>query len=216
MWNFADMATKRRPIKRIDHDYKVGSGQAQTLDTPSQLTNLLLRAYRNEMGKRDVAIIWMLFGSGMRVNEVAQLKVKDVIYKNGELKKTFSLPAKYTKTNNSRAVYIVVRQQREALEVWIRQRLDEAGMLSSDGSYGGLRGDSPLFLVKKGGWHTLSFNFKRYKTKEGVKESLICSSLENLMRDVIKSSGIHAGSSRSKCIPVYCYPLSESTFNLAA
>lgn len=35
----------------------------------------------------------------MRINEVAQLEVKDVYRPNGELKKTFIIPAKYTKTN---------------------------------------------------------------------------------------------------------------------
>ena len=78
------------------------------------------------------------------------------------------------------------------------QRIDEKAMLSDDGSYGNLRGDSPLFLSKKGMWRKFAFNAKRYKTKNGEqKEVLVCSSLENLMRDIMKGAGIQGGSSHS-------------------
>jgi len=139
----------------------------------------------------------MLFGSGMRINEVAQLKIKDVYQPDGELKKTFSIPAKYTKTNKSRAAYIIAPQQRQALTFWSDQRLAEKAMLSKDGSFGGLLNDSPLFLSKKSGWRKFAFNTKRYKTKDGVKEILVCSSLENLMREILKGAGIEGGSSHS-------------------
>ncbi|MEL0638746.1 site-specific integrase [Marinomonas sp. TI.3.20] len=210
------MVTKNRPVKRLTKAYIAGEGKAQALDTPSQLTNILWRAYRGNLGDRNVAIVWMLFGAGMRINEVAQLKVKDVCWPNGSLKKTFVIPASYTKTNKSRAAYIVARQHREALDIWIQQRIDERAILSDDGSYGGLRADSPLFLSKKGGWRKFAMNVKKYQTKNGEKETMVCSSLENLMRDIFKGAGIEAGSSHSKCIPVYCYTLSESTFALAA
>lgn len=80
----------------------------------------------------------MLFGAGMRINEVAQLKVKDVYRPNGELKKTFIIPAKYTKTNKSRVAYIVAPQHRLAIENWQVQRLAEKAMLAENGSYGGV------------------------------------------------------------------------------
>lgn len=76
----------------------------------------------------------MMFGAGMRINEVAQLKVKGVYRPDGEFKKTLIIPAKYTKTNKSRVAYIVAAQQRQALFVWKKQRVDEQAMLSNDGS----------------------------------------------------------------------------------
>jgi len=191
------ITNKRRPIKRLITEYKAGEGKAQVLDSPSQLTNILWRASQGELGTRNVAIVWMLFGAGMRINEVAQLKIKDVFWPNGELKKTFIIPALYTKTNKSRAAYIVVKQQRQALEDWKQQRLNERAMLSADGSFGGLRGDSPLFLSKKKGWRKFAMNVKRYETKSGSAETLVCSSLENLLRKLLKESGVQGGSSHS-------------------
>jgi len=195
------MPRKHRPIKRLIDTYEPGKGKAQTIDKPSQLSDILWRASKGELGKRNVAITMMLFGSGLRINEVAKLKVKDVFRSNGELKKTFIIPAKYTKTNKSRVAYIVVPQQRQALESWCAQRLGDNGMLADDGTYGGLDGDSPLFLSKKSGWRKFAFNKKKYTIKVNDKnvitETEVCSSLENLMREIFKGAGIQGGSSHS-------------------
>ena len=96
----------RRPVKRLKRELVVGSGQAQIIESPKQLTHLLWTASQGEAGARNVAIMWMLFGSGCRINEVAQLKVKDIYYATGELKPSFKLPASYTKTAQARIVYI--------------------------------------------------------------------------------------------------------------
>lgn len=196
IWHFIEqigssMVSKSRPVRRLIDVYEPGEGKAQVIDRPSELTNVLWRASRGDLGRRNVGITWMLFGSGMRINEVAQLLVKDVYRPDGELKKTFIIPAKYTKTNKSRVAYIVASQQRQALDDWKVQRIDEKAMLSDDDSYGGLRGDSPLFLSKKGTWRKFSFNNKKYKKldaneNEIVVETKVCSSLENLMREIMK------------------------------
>ncbi|MCG7875165.1 MAG: site-specific integrase [Candidatus Thiodiazotropha endolucinida] len=188
---------KRRPIKRLLSKYEPGEGKAEVIDSPSQLSHLLFVASRGDLGRRNVAILWMLFGTGMRINEVAQLIVSDVIYPTGKLKNYFVIPGNYTKTAKLRPAYIKVRQQREALTVWIEQRLEEKAFLSDDDSYGGLRGDSPLFLSKKGKWRKFAFNVKRYRTKDGTKETMVCASLENTIRDIIKKAGFQSGSSHS-------------------
>ena len=191
------MASKSRPVRRLIKIYEPGEGKAQVIDRPSQLTNVLWRASRGDLGRRNVAITWMLFGSGMRINEVAQLKVKDVYRPDGELKKTFIIPANYTKTSKSRVAYIVAPQHRQALSDWKLQRIAEKAMVGDENYYGGLAGDSPLFLSKKSTWRKFAFNTKRYTTSEGEKEILVCSSLENLMREILKDAGIQGGSSHS-------------------
>lgn len=196
------MVSKSRPVRRLIDVYEPGEGKAQVVDRPSELSNVLWRASRGDLGRRNVAITWMLFGAGMRINEVAQLQVKDVYRPDGGLKKTFIIPAKYTKTNKSRVAYIVAAQHRQALSQWREQRIDDKAMLSDDGSYGGLRADSPLFLSKKGSWRKFAFNNKKYKRldvdgKTVEAETKVCSSLENLMRDIMKGAGIQGGSSHS-------------------
>jgi site-specific recombinase XerD len=138
--------SKRRPVKRLLDDPVTGKGKAQVVQKPGQLEHILWAASRGETGRRNAVVIWMLFGSDLRINEVAQLQVKDVYYKNGELKKSFVIPGPYAKTGKPRSAYILAKHHRVALDAWYEQRIVESAMLSEDGTFGGLRGDSPLIV----------------------------------------------------------------------
>jgi len=190
---------RRRPTKRIKYNLQRGSGQAQVIESPKQLSHILWIASKGEAGPRNVALIWMLFASACRINEVAQLKVKDIYYRTGDLKKSFTIPSSYTKTRSARTVYILVKQQREALTELKDQRLEDRVMLSRDGSFGGLNPESSIFLSKKGKtWRKFSFNPKKYRDSGGnIKTTMVCGSLENLAREIIKGAGVHGGSSHS-------------------
>jgi integrase/recombinase XerD len=188
---------RRRPVRRLLDKYEPGEGKAAVVSAPKDLSHILFVASKGDLGRRNVAIMWMLFGSGLRITEVGQLKVSDVYYPDGELKKSFVIPGTYTKTGKPRTAYIIVPQQREAIEAWRQHRISEKAMISNDATFGGLRGESPLFLSKKGAWRKFAFNIKKYKTKAGIKETLVCASLENTIREIIKSAGIQGGSSHS-------------------
>lgn len=75
----------------------------------------------------------------------------------------------------------------------------EGAFTSKDGSYGGLDGDSYLFLGRRGKtWRRLAFNDKKYKTGSGeVVTTKVCGSLENLVRELLKGAGLNYGSSHS-------------------
>ena len=187
----------RRQVNRLKKEITAGAGQAQVVESPQQLAHILWAANKGETGKRNVALIWMLFGSGLRINESAQLKIKDIYYPTGELKQAFRLPGSYTKTGNPRTAYILVPQQREALEALKAQRLQDRVMVSLDEIYGGLAPESPVFLSLKGkAWRKLAFNVKRYPDAESnIKTTMVCGSLKNLARELIKQAGVHGGSS---------------------
>jgi len=190
---------KRRPVKRLLDDPVTGKGKAQVVQKPGQLEHILWVSSKGDTGRRNTVVIWMLFGSGLRINEVAQLQIKDVYYKNGELKKSFVIPGPYTKTGKPRSAYILAKHHRVAMDAWYEQRIDESAMLSDDGTFGGIRGDSPLILSKSGKvWRKLAFNDKKYKDKDGnTKTTKVCGSLENLVRKLLKGSGLQHGSSHS-------------------
>lgn len=189
---------RRRPVsdavKRLEASRK-GAGK---IESKAQLKHILANANRGETAERNVALIWFLFGSLTRIGETCQLLVKDVFTKSGELKSIFRMRADYTKTNQSRDCALVLKQQRQAVLAWRYRRIKDKAMLSLDGSYGGLNGDSPLFLAKSGKrWVKLSFNVKKYQTQDGQKETLVCSSMENYVRNLFKSCGFKQGSSHS-------------------
>lgn len=190
---------RTRPVNRLRPVTVTGSGQAEVVEHPKQLSHILWAASRGDTGKRNVALIWMLFGSGLRINEIAQLQIGDIYHPTDELKQAFRLPGAYSKTGKPRAVYLLVPQQRAALEELRAQRIEGRVMLSEDGAFGGIAPKSPVFLSLKGKhWRKLSFNFKKYPDADGnIKTTLACGSLENLARDLIKQAGIHGGSSHS-------------------
>ncbi len=90
---------KRRPVKRFLDKYEPGEGKATVVGAPKDLSHILFVASKGGLGRRNVAIMWMLFGSGLRITEVGQLKVSDIYYPDGELKRSFVIPGTYTKTN---------------------------------------------------------------------------------------------------------------------
>lgn len=189
-----------RPIKRLIRTNKTGEGKAEVA-TKKQLKNILLwQASRGSLGKRNVAVIWMLFGSGLRINEVAKLKVSDLIRESNELRTTFVIKGSYTKTSKPRAAYILYSSHRRAIESWIVELLEERACLSGEDTYRGLHKDWPLFSITKKGryWRKMAFRDKKYKDAEGnVKTTKVCGSLQNLISELFKNAGLHGGSSHS-------------------
>ena len=188
------MRTRKTNIKKLI----AGNGKAAVLDKPSDLTHLLYMAAKGNNGIRNVAIIWTLYGSGLRVGEVAQIEIRDVLTASGNLKRTFQLPGKITKTSKARTAYIFNKEHRKALNTWLKYRKENKGMLGDDPeSWGGFNPDSPVFIVYRNGWRKFAMNAKKYKSGDGYKETLVCASLENLVRQLHKDSGFNQSSSHS-------------------
>ena len=132
-----------RPVKRLVADRKCGEGKAE-VPTKKRFKHILWMASRGDLGKRNVAIIWMLFGSGLRINEVAKLTRRDLLTPSGTLKKTFTVPSSYTKTGKARVAFILANQHRAAVENWISDMIDNRVFVSDQNSYRFLNPDMPM------------------------------------------------------------------------
>ena len=187
---------KLRPVKRLIQERTTGSGKAEVA-TKKRFKQILWMASRGSLGSRNVAIIWMLFGSGLRVNEVAKLKVSDLVRPTGELKTTFSIPSHYTKTDKPRTAYVLAKAHREAIESWINERIEQGVFKGATDEYGALRPDSPMFAVTRKGksWRTMAFRDKKYKGNTCTTK--VCGSMQNLISEIFKNSGLHHGSTHS-------------------
>lgn len=188
-----------RPVKRLIQKRTTGEGKAEVA-TKKIFKNIIWQSRRGSLGYRNVAIVWMLFGSGLRVNEVAKLTVADLVHESGDIKTTFTVPSAYTKTNKPRAAYVVVKAHKDALERWIEHRRDEKVFMTTHEVYRGLNPESPMFAVTKKGryWRTMSFKDKKYRDADGnVKTTKVCSSMQTLISEIFKNSGLPSGSSHS-------------------
>ena len=189
---------RRRPTNRLVRPQVTGKGKAE-VPTKKKFKNILWQASRGNLGKRNVAIIWMLFGSAMRITEAVTLKVGDLLYSSGELKRTFTIPARYTKTNKTRVAFILAKTHRQSLEAWLDEMVEGKAWPTGGDEYRGLNKDRPVFPTRRGKtWKPLQFQVKKYKDKDGNELTTeVCSSMQNLISDIFKNSGLHGGSTHS-------------------
>ena len=62
---------------------------------------------------RNRALVMMMFNTGMRVSEVASLRIRDVMDSEGNIKNEIRLLAENTKTNEARTVFVNEKLRRE-------------------------------------------------------------------------------------------------------
>ncbi len=163
---------------------------------PKEFSRLLIHAGFGRNGKRNIAIIWMSFGSALRVTEIASLKVKDLLEKDGSLKEEYRLPAAYTKSGESRLAYMLEAEHQAAINEYLAWRIKKKLRFSQSNEYRGLQAESPLFLGR--GSSGFAFRRKHYKKVDGtMAEYYVCSSMQQLISYLVKTAvGIH-GSSHS-------------------
>ena len=89
--------------------------QAKTL-TQAELDQVLRYVSTKRYAKRDRCLILTSFWSGMRVGEIAQLKMGDVVNEDGTIKSEIRLSAQQTKGNAARVVFIPQKLKEEIFD----------------------------------------------------------------------------------------------------
>jgi integrase/recombinase XerD len=74
--------------------------------TQVELDQVLRYVSAKRYAKRDRCLLLTSFWSGMRVGEIAQLKMRDVVNEDGTIKNEIKLSAHQTKGNTARVVFI--------------------------------------------------------------------------------------------------------------
>ena len=81
------------------------SKQAKTLNN-DEIRKVLDYVATRKHSERNRAMIYTIFNTGMRVNEVANLRYKDVVDGEGAIRREIRLSAEDTKTNEARVVFV--------------------------------------------------------------------------------------------------------------
>ena len=79
--------------------------QAKSL-TPNEIDQILRHIDSKRMGYRDRVMFLLTVWSGMRIKEVASLRVCDVVAQDGTIKAEVRLAAEQTKGRHSRTVLL--------------------------------------------------------------------------------------------------------------
>lgn len=94
--------------------------QAKTLTT-AELEQVLRYISTRKYAERNRAMLLMGFWAGLRVKEIAQLKMGDVLNDDGTIKSEIRLSAAQTKGNDGRTVFLPAKLKEE-LVVYIQTR----------------------------------------------------------------------------------------------
>lgn len=165
---------------------------------PSQLRHLMrVTEATSRHPERDVLVLWLSFGCGMRVTEIARLTVADVLLPSGLLRTEISLRAEITKGGRQRLAYLTNPKLIAAMDRYIEWRLSKRFGCSLDGrQYRGLMPRARLILTWKGGPYEL--NRKRARNAAGeVVEYLAADSLQSYIKGLYRAAGLPLCSSHS-------------------
>lgn len=142
--------------------------------------------------ERDVALLWVAYGTGMMPIELAKLTVGDYLAADGSVRDESEIRAEIAFNSLARPLYWSNKGVVAALDSYLAARLRFGYGLSDPGQYRGLDPTSPLFLAVDG----KPFTFTRRKTPSG-KDSFSCESLNEIIRRLHTQAGIENGSALS-------------------
>jgi integrase/recombinase XerD len=116
---------------------------------------------------RNTAILMMMFGLGLRVGEVASLRVGDLLGEDGELREVFNITRDRSKTRENREVFLSNAKVRRAVIAYLEFRRQQEG--------GDLHPGSHLFVSQKGGGftaNTMQMMVKQLFRKAGLPDTV--------------------------------------------
>jgi integrase/recombinase XerD len=96
-------------------------GQAKVL-TDDELKRVYAIAGSGRLAKRDTVLLDFSFRLGLRVKEMASLKIDDVVDGNGKIRDNFFLKADQAKGNKGRTIYLTNKKLRKNLQVYLDSR----------------------------------------------------------------------------------------------
>ncbi|MBN3835165.1 site-specific integrase [Burkholderia sp. Ac-20344] len=163
--------------------------------SPGQIRHLLrVTEATSRHPARDAVILLLGMSVGMRITEVAQLTVADVMFRSGALRTEVSLRAAITKGCRQRAVYFSARKLVDAIERYLAFRVThELGTTLDKSRFRGLIPDLPLILSRKGYPYSLNRK-KRFSADGQLMDYWTADSLQSYVTSLYKAAGIKASS----------------------
>ena len=123
---------------------------------PREIKHALKVAGVSQNPNRNQLVLLLSHCCGLRITEIALLRVRDVLFASGEIKKEVRLPGAITKSNRSRLVWLSHKDLQRTLREWIEFRIQEKlGTKSGENRYRGLNPDSKLILTNRVGGFSL-------------------------------------------------------------
>ena len=166
--------------------------------TGAQYRHLMrVTAATSRSPERDRLVLLLGLTCAMRVTEIAQLTVDDVLLPSGTLRKEVSLRAAITKHCRQRCVFLTHPDTVEALDNYIEQRWAEGRATELDRRrFRGLSPATPLIVTRRGGGYELSPKPRRLQ--DGTLETYWASdTLQAYVSGLYRAAGLRECSSHT-------------------
>lgn len=150
---------------------------------------LKVAAVTGQSPLRDVALLAVLYSTGVTPNEAAKLIVSDYLGADGSVRVESTLRPEIAFNGKARPLLWANVKAREALDDYLRYRRDAGhGTSTARAAYQGLDPASPLFLSCDGA----PFAFTRRVTRTSAV-SYSCETLNEIIRRLHTQAGIESG-----------------------
>lgn len=135
-------------------------------------------------------VLWLGLTAGMRVTEIAQIEVQDVLLPSGALRDEVSLRAAIRKECRQRCIYLSHAKTFETLERYLDYRIARRLRTTGDPArYRGMEPESKLILTHKG--YKFHLNTKKPVTWAGEQVDYpACDSLQSHVTKLYRDAGI--------------------------
>ncbi|WP_304526794.1 site-specific integrase [Halomonas sp. I5-271120] len=163
---------------------------------PGQFRHLIrVAGVTGRMPERDQMLLWITHTTGIRVTELALLRIDNVLYPSGAIREEVYLRAEITKGCRARNIHLTHPRCHAAIDAWLEVRHRRAWGLSRECAYRGLMPDSKLVLTHKG--RAFELASKKRELESGPREYRACDALQQTMSRLYRQAGIKLGSSHS-------------------
>lgn len=145
---------------------------------------------------RNQLVLLLSHCCGLRITEIARLRVRDVLFASGSLRQEVQLPAAVTKSSRTRLVWLSHTGLQRSLESWLEYRVSKRLGTRLNDTYRGLNPDSALVLSNRGSAFTLQPKRRQLLSGE-IREYWAADSLEQTIRFLYRKCGLKGCSSHS-------------------
>ncbi len=162
--------------------------------SPNEINKVLKRCLLMSNPQLKRAALALSF-STLRVSEVAQIIVSDVLTPTGDIKTEIALRAALCKRRKPRVIWLST-QAKTLLQEWFDYRKSRQWATTFSTEYQGLNPKSKVLLNQSG--RSYSMKSKRRVNQQGeTVEYLACDSLELLIRNIYQRCGLKGCSSHT-------------------
>jgi site-specific recombinase XerD len=160
----------------------------------ARLKHLLkVAAISGECPDRNVALLYVIYGTGMMLTEVARMRISRYLKADGSILEKSAVTAEIAYNGKERPLWWSNVKVTAAIDKYLAFRLKyKHGVTTRKSAYRGLDPDSPLFFTGDGDPYKLT----KRKTATGAI-SYSCDSLSQLFRKLHLQAGIEGASAMS-------------------